>query len=105
VDERFGVDVLNAGNELVREQKHSLQRELPVAEVEQVLQAGSEKVQDHSIIITLCAEPTDKGNTNPTSKGLVDSGFVFELGMLSFDALELDSNFFAGDDVGAYVDS
>ena len=105
MNERFSVDVLNARNELVGEQKDGLQGELPIAEVEQVLQARSKKIQDHSIIVTFCAEPTDKGDANSTSKGLVDSSFVFELGVLSFDALELDSNFFTRDDVGAYVDN
>ena len=41
VDEGLGVDVLDTGNELIGQQQDCLQRELAVAEVEQVLQAGS----------------------------------------------------------------
>jgi hypothetical protein len=42
VDEGFGVDVLDAGDELVGEEEHSLEGELAVAEVEEILQAGAE---------------------------------------------------------------
>lgn len=42
VDERLGVDVFDAGDELVGQQKDRLQRELAVAEVEEVLQTGTE---------------------------------------------------------------
>src|SRR4051812_38273204 len=47
VDEGFGVNVLDAGDELIGEQEHRLQGELAVAEVEEILQAGAEKVKDH----------------------------------------------------------
>jgi hypothetical protein len=101
VDERLGVDVLNAGDELVREEKDSLQRELAVAEVEEILEGGAEQVQDHGIVVALGTEPTHEGDTNTACKGLVDAGFILELGMLGLDALELDSDLLAGDDVGA----
>lgn len=42
VDERLGVDILDTGDELIRQQQDRLQREFAVAEVEEVLQAGSE---------------------------------------------------------------
>jgi hypothetical protein len=41
VDEGFGVDVFDAGNQLIGEEENSLEGEFSVAEVEQVLQAGS----------------------------------------------------------------
>ena len=40
MDEGLGVDVLDAGDELVDEQEDRLERELAVAEVEEILQAG-----------------------------------------------------------------
>jgi hypothetical protein len=40
VDEGLGVDVLDAGDELIGQQKNGLQGELAVAEVEEILQAG-----------------------------------------------------------------
>lgn len=103
VNERLGVDVLDAGDELVRQQKDGLERELPVAEVEKILQTGSEKVQDHGIVVTLGSEPTDERDTNTTSEGLVDTSLIFKLGVLGLDALELDGDLFSGDDVGAQV--
>lgn len=104
VDEGFGVDVFDTRNELIGKKQHSLQRELAVAEVEKILQTGSKEVDDHSVVVTLGTEPTHEGNANTTGKGLVDAGFIFELGVLCFDALELDGDFFSRDDVGAYDD-
>ena len=103
VDEGLGVDVFNAGNELIGEQKNCLQGELAVAKVKEILQAGSEKVENHGIIVTLGAEPADKWDADTTSKGLVDTGFIFELWMFSLNALKLDGNLFTGDDVGSEV--
>lgn len=104
VDERLGVDVLDAGNQLVGQEQDRLQRELAVAEVEEILQGGAEEVQDHGIVVALGAEPPHEGNADTTGKGLVDAGLIFQLGVLGLDAFELDGNFFARDDVGAQVD-
>jgi hypothetical protein len=41
VDERFGVDVLDSGDELIGQQQNSLERELSVAEVEEILEGRS----------------------------------------------------------------
>ena len=103
VDEGLGVDVFNAGNELIGEQKNCLQGELAVAKVKEILQAGSEKVENHGIIVTLGAEPADKWDADTTSQGLVDTGFIFELWMFGLNALKLDGNLFTGDDVGSEV--
>ena len=100
VDKRLGVDVLDAGDELVREQQHRLQRELAVAEVEEIFQRRAEQVQDHGVVVTLGSEPADKGNTDAASKRLVDAGLIFELRVLCLDALELNGNLLARDDVG-----
>ena len=99
VNERLGVDVLDAGDELVGQQKDGLQRELAVAEVEQVLETGTQEIDDHGIVVTLGTEPANEGDTDTTGEGLVDAGLIFELGVLGLDALELDSDLFAGDDV------
>jgi len=104
VDERFGMDVLNSGNELIGKEKNSLQGKLAVAKVEEILQTGSEKVENHGIVITFGAEPADKGNTDTSGKGLVDTSLIFELWVLGFDTLELDGNLFSGDDVRTEVD-
>jgi hypothetical protein len=101
VDEGLGVDVLNAGDELVGEEKNGLQRELAVAEVEQILQGRAEQVQDHGVVVALGAEPAYEWDADTASEGLVDAGFIFELRVLGLDALELDGDLLTGDDVGA----
>lgn len=100
VDKRLCVDVLDAGDELVGEQQDRLERELAVAEVEEVLERGAEQVQDHGIVVALCSKPADERDADAASERLVDTGLIFELGVLGLDALELDGNLLARDDVG-----
>lgn len=104
VDEGLGVDVLDTRDELVGQQQDRLERELAVAEVEEILQTGSEEVEDHGVVVALSAEPANKGDTDTAGEGLVDTCLIFELGVLGLDALQLDGNLFARDDVGAQVD-
>ena len=98
------MDVLDTRDELICQEQDSLQRELPVAEVEQILQTGAEKVKDHGIVVTFGSEPTHEWNTDTAGQGLVDTSLIFELGVLGLYALELDGNLLARDDVGAKVD-
>ena len=101
VDEALGVDVLDAADELVGEQEDSLEGEFAVAEVEQILEGRAEKVEDHGVVVTLGAEPSDERNADAASKRLVDAGLILELRVLGLDRLKLDGNLLAGDDVGA----
>ena len=100
VDERFGVDVLDAGDKLICEEQDSLEGELAIAEVEKILQARSEEIKHHGIIVTLGSKPADEGNPDTSSEGLVDTSLIFELRVLGLDTFELDGNLFARDDVG-----
>jgi hypothetical protein len=68
VDKALGVDILDAGNQLVGQEKDGLQGELPVAEVEEILQTGSEQIQNHGIVVALGSEPADKWDTDTASK-------------------------------------
>ena len=104
VDEGLGVNVLNAGDELVSEEEDCLQGELAVAEVEEILQAGSEEVKNHGIVVTLGSEPADKWDTNASCEGLVDTSLILKLRVLGLDALELDGNLLTRYDVGSEVD-
>lgn len=104
VDEGLRMDVLDSRDELIGQKEHGLQGELAVAEVEKVLQAGAEKIQDHSIVVALGSEPTNEGDTDTSGERLVDAGFIFELRVLGFDTLELDGDFFTRDDVRSEVD-
>jgi hypothetical protein len=104
VNEGLGVNILNPGDELIGKQKNGLQRELAVAEIEQILQARSEEIEYHSIVVTLGSKPTDERDSDTTSERLVDTCLIFKLRMLSFYALKLNSNLFTRDDVGTKVD-
>ena len=95
------MNVLNAGDELIGEKQHRLERELAVAEVEQILKRRTEQIQDHGVVVALGAKPANEGDANSAGKGLVDTGFILQLRVLSLDALELDGNLLARDDVGA----
>ncbi len=89
---------------MICQEEDSLETELAVAEVEQILERRAEEVDHHGIVVALCPEPTDKGDTNTTSESLVDFGLVLELGVLGLDGLELDGDFLTGDDVDPEVD-
>ena len=98
------MDVLDTRDELVGQEKDSLQGELSVAEIEKILQTGTEKVEDHGVIVTLSTKPANEWNTHAAGQRLVDTGLVFQLRVLGLDGLELDSDFLAGDYVGTEVD-
>jgi len=71
--------------QLISEQQDCLEREFAVAEVEEVLEGRTQKVDDHCIVVTFGTEPPDKGNANAASKGLVDLRLVLKLRMLGLD--------------------
>jgi hypothetical protein len=102
VDEGLGVDVFNAGDELIGEKQDRLQRELAVAEVEKILQTRAQQIDDHGIVVTFGAKPANERNADTTRERLVDTGFIFELGVLGLDTLKLDGNLLARDNVGSY---
>lgn len=103
VDKRFGMNVLNTGDELISQQQNRLQRELAVAEVEKILQAGSKEIKNHGIVITFSSEPTDKWDANTTCKGLIDACLILKLWVLGLDALKLDGNLLSRDNVCSEV--
>lgn len=95
VNEGFGLDVFDAGDELVGQEQHCLEGELAIVEVKQILQVEPQQVEHHGIVYTLCSEPANKGDGHAASQRLVDLCFVFEMWILGFDVLELDGNLFA----------
>lgn len=101
VDEGLGVDVLNAGDELVGEQEDGLEGELAVAEVEEVLERWAEEIEHHGVVVALRSEPSHEWDADTASKGLVDACLVLQLWVLGLDRLELDGDLLAGDDVSA----
>ena len=79
------VSAVDATYELIGQKEYGLERELAVAEVEQILQGGTEKIDDHGVVVTLRAEPADEGDANTTGKRLVHTCLIFELRVLGFD--------------------
>ena len=57
-------------HQLISKQQDSLQREASVAEIEEILQRRSQKIDDHSIVIAFNAIPPHKGYTDTTSESL-----------------------------------
>jgi hypothetical protein len=104
MDEGLGVDVFDPGDELIGKEEDGLQRELAVAEVEEILQARTEKVKNHGVVVTFSSKPANEGNPNTTSQRFVDASLIFELGMLGLDGFEFDGNFFPRYDVRSKVD-
>ena len=64
LNDRLGMNVLNTGNELIDKQKNSFQRELPVAEVEEILQARSKEIKNHDIVPKVGSIPMDRGDAD-----------------------------------------
>jgi hypothetical protein len=67
---------------LVGEKQHSLESELAVAEVEQVLERGAEEVHYHRVVVALNSEPAHEGDTDSTGESLVNLGLILELRVL-----------------------
>ena len=70
---------------LISEEEDGLEAELAMTEVEEVLERRAEQIDHHGVVVALCPEPTDKGDANTTGEGLVDLGFILELGVLRLD--------------------
>ena len=57
MNEVIVVQVLKSLNHLVSYHEHSLKRELPFAESEEVFERRSQNVHDHAVVVTFNAEP------------------------------------------------
>jgi hypothetical protein len=90
--------------QLIRKEKNSLETELAVAEVEQVLERGPKKIQYHSVVVALGTVPPHERDADTTGESLVHLRLILELRMLGFNRLELDGDFLARYDVDTEVD-
>ena len=85
--------------ELIGQEEDGLEAELPVTEVEQVLEGRAEQIDDHCVVVALSAEPPHEGHADTAREGLEDLGLIFELGVLGLHGLELDGDLLTRDDV------
>lgn len=53
-----------ATHQLIRQHQNCFQAELSVAEVEQVLQAGPQQIDDHDVVVAFNAIPAHVGNAD-----------------------------------------
>lgn len=91
-------------HELVGKEKDGLQTKLPLAKVEEILEGRAKQVDNHGVVVTLGAIPSDEWDADTASEGLVHLRLILELGVLGLDGFELDGNLFARDDVYTEVD-
>ena len=82
-------------HELIGKKENSLEVELAVTEVEQILERWAEKIDDHGVVVGFGTEPADKGDANAAGESLVYLGLIFKLRMLRLDRFELDCDFLA----------
>lgn len=97
MNKRRSVDALQTGDKLVREEQHRLERELALTKDEELLQTGTNDVEDHGVVYTVGAIPADNGNADTAAEGLVDASLIFKLGPFDFNVFKLDGNLLAGD--------
>ena len=72
VNEVARMDVFNARDKLICEQKNGLQAEFAVTKVEKVFQRRAKEIEHHRVVVTLSAEPPYERHTNASGKSLVD---------------------------------
>ena len=64
VEEVTRVDELDSLQHLIGEHQHGFERKLPLAVVEEVLETGSQQIDNHHVVVTFDAKPMHVWNTN-----------------------------------------
>jgi len=77
---------------LVCQHKNGLQGEFATAAIEKIFERRAEVFKHHDIVVALVSKPINGGHTWRTSKGLVHTEFVLQLGEFYLNRLELNSN-------------
>ena len=57
------------------------------------------------VVVALCSEPENRGDTHSVVQVIVYVSFAFELGYLRLNVLELYGNFLLREDIRSTVDS
>jgi len=103
MDEALQMDVLQATDHLVDQHQHCLDGEVARAEVEQVLERGSQQVHDQGVEVLLLAVVTDTGEAHAAAQDAVQLGLVQQLRMTGVGTLHLDGHLLAALDAHAQV--
>uniref|UniRef100_A0A182QU92 Uncharacterized protein n=1 Tax=Anopheles farauti TaxID=69004 RepID=A0A182QU92_9DIPT len=104
VDEVLHVQVLEPPDHLVDQHQHRLDREVPAAEVEQILERRAEQIHHQHVVATLLPEVPDVRDANAARQHLVQLVLVRELRVARQYALHLQRHLLAIGDVDAEVD-
>ena len=91
-------------HELIREHEDGLEGKVPVAHAEEVLERGTEEVDDHDVVVALLSGPVYPGDARAAHESLVDLALLLERRGLGYCGFELDGDFLTGDGVHALVD-
>lgn len=79
VQEVSGVHVLDSLDHLVSQHEDGLQRELPFAVIEQVLQRGPQKVDYHHVVVPFYSKPMHIGDAYSSLQNTVEFGLIEQL--------------------------
>ena len=93
VDQVLGVQGLDAGHQLVCDQQDCFERESLAAELEELLEVGTQQLHHHGVVAAFAAVPEDDGNPLAALQGLEDFGLVLQLARLFTGLFELYRDF------------
>jgi len=102
VDVIFGMDVSKARDQLVREHQDRLQRKLPAAVVDEISQIWTEEFKGHHSELAFRPVPVHFRDPRRTMEDLINFDFVFKMGGMDLDILELQSDLLSSFKVMAY---
>ena len=84
--------LLDSADHLICKHEDSLHGESSGAEVEEILQTGSEQIHDEDVVVPLLAVPPDVRDPPPALQDFVQLALVQELGVAGLHTLQLNSH-------------
>mmetsp|Transcript_62157 Transcript_62157/g.115340 ORF Transcript_62157/g.115340 Transcript_62157/m.115340 type:complete len:205 (+) Transcript_62157:885-1499(+) len=95
VDEVLGMKILNPEQHLICEHQDSLEAELPVADVEQVLKGRTKQVHNKDIIVTMNVAEMHVGDAWDALQVLEELTLIHQLRMFALCALQFNRQLLA----------
>jgi hypothetical protein len=78
---------------LVCQKENSLQSELGIGTLEEILEREAEAIKDQGLVATFYPKPVNRSYTSTTSKALVNIDFILKLGIIRIERFKFDSDF------------
>jgi hypothetical protein len=98
------MDEFNSLEHLISKHKHCFERELAFAVVEEVLETGTQEIDDHHVVVSFNSEPVDVWNSNSSLQDAIELSLIQQLWMLGSYWFQFNSDFFVCFYVCAVVD-